>query len=95
MRAKLRPKARADLDSIWDYTADRWGEDQADSYVQQIRRTIERFTASTSTSSDAAYLFPGLRKERAGSHLVYFLVGEQIDVVRVLHERQDARSNLN
>ena len=28
----LTPRARADLDEIWDYTADRWGLDQAETY---------------------------------------------------------------
>lgn len=29
----LSPAAEADLDAIWDYTADNWSIAQADSYV--------------------------------------------------------------
>ncbi len=32
----LSPRARADLDGIWDYTAGRWGVHQADRYARQI-----------------------------------------------------------
>jgi hypothetical protein len=32
----LSPRAQADLDDIWDYTADRWGLDQAETYTRDI-----------------------------------------------------------
>ena len=31
------PAAEADIGEIWDYSADRWGADQADSYTDTIR----------------------------------------------------------
>ena len=31
------PAAEADIGEIWDYSADRWGPDQADSYTDTIR----------------------------------------------------------
>ena len=34
----LRPKARADLDSIWDYTVASWGRDQAKTYLREHGR---------------------------------------------------------
>ena len=27
------PRAQSDLDEIWDYTADRWGLEQAETYT--------------------------------------------------------------
>ncbi len=32
----LRPKAREDLEDIWFYTHENWGEDQADSYIHDL-----------------------------------------------------------
>lgn len=32
------PKAVSDISAIWDYTGERWGDDQADAYVRQILR---------------------------------------------------------
>lgn len=29
----LRPKAVADLESIWEYTVKTWGEEQAETYL--------------------------------------------------------------
>ena len=43
----LSPKARADLDGVWDYTAERWDADQADRYVRQIAETVSRLADGT------------------------------------------------
>lgn len=36
-RLIFAPLATRDIDGIWDYTADRWGVDQAEQYVGEIR----------------------------------------------------------
>jgi toxin ParE1/3/4 len=33
-RYVLSPRARADLDDIWAYSAQRWGTDQAKDYIR-------------------------------------------------------------
>ena len=33
----LSPAAQADLSEIWDYTAEHWGEAQAERYTRRIR----------------------------------------------------------
>ena len=38
----LRPKARADLDGIWAYTAETWGLEQAQTYVRALNRAFNR-----------------------------------------------------
>ena len=40
-RYVLSPRAQADIDDIWDYTAERWNEDQAQHYIEDIRRAVE------------------------------------------------------
>jgi plasmid stabilization system protein ParE len=34
------PRAQTDLDEIWDYTVDRWGFDQAETYTRQLWKDI-------------------------------------------------------
>lgn len=36
----LTEKAKADLRDIWNFTEDRWGEQQADTYYREIIKTI-------------------------------------------------------
>ena len=33
-RYQLSPRARRDLEGIWDYTAQRWGAAQAEAYIR-------------------------------------------------------------
>ena len=35
-RFVLSPRAESDLDEIWDYTAERWGLDQTETYTRDI-----------------------------------------------------------
>ena len=90
MNIVVRPLAQRDLDEIWDYTIERWGIDQANRYILEIRRAIDGLPGSASRHSDASHLHPGLRKAKAGAHLVYFFGGGSIEVVRILHSRRDA-----
>lgn len=40
----LTPAAQRDLSSIWDYTQEQWDENQAETYVLEIRNAIERIS---------------------------------------------------
>lgn len=88
------PMAEADIDGIWDYSADRWGLDQADSYVDAIRDTCYALAAGTKHGRPVEVL-PNFKKYLCGSHVVYFLdYPDHLDVIRVLHQRQDAEQHL-
>ena len=41
-RYDLTPAAKADLREIWLYTAEQWGEQQADRYLQELEECCER-----------------------------------------------------
>ena len=92
----VRPEAEADIESITDYTIERWGVKQAQRYVQALRADIasleefpERFPAHEPTRL-------GLRRMRSGHHLVFYLVGEQaVEIVRILHQRQDVSDEID
>ncbi len=89
-RIILRPAAQADIDRIWDYTADQWDMDQADTYVGDIRAVLRLLAANPSIGTDCSHLSIGLRKFNSGSHAIFYLHQvDVIDVVRVLHQRMD------
>lgn len=88
------PAAEADIGGIWDYSADRWGLDQADSYVDAIRDACYALATGTKHGRPAEVL-PDFQKYLCGSHVVYFLdYPDHLDVIRVLHQRQDAERHL-
>lgn len=88
------PAAEADIDGIWDYSADRWGLDQADSYVDAIRDACYALAKGTKHGRPAEVL-PDFQKYLCGLHVIYFLdYPDHLDVIRVLHQRQDAERHL-
>jgi toxin ParE1/3/4 len=91
----LSPRAQADLDEIWDYTAERWNEDQADRYIRDIRGAIEAVARDPRQGRACDHIRPGYRRYPAGSHMLFFrLIDEGIDVVRILHQSMDFERHL-
>ena len=95
-RPLLRPRAVRDIEDIWSYTADRWGAAQAERYVRAIRDACAALASGGHAGTDASDVLPGYRKVRAGRHVVFFRRGPDgsVEVVRILHERMDARTRL-
>jgi toxin ParE1/3/4 len=95
-RYLLSPAAQQDLAEIWDYTCDSWGADQAENYLRELQRAIERAAANPGIGRACDEIRAGYRKLAAGSHVVFYRVsvGGAIDVVRVLHQRMDVDRHL-
>lgn len=95
-RYVLSPAARADLEQTWDYTCQRWDDDQAEEHVREIQRAIERVVDNPMIGRACDELRPGYRKHAVGSHTLYYrIVGDVIDVVRILHQRMDVDRHLD
>ncbi len=90
-RVLFRPRAIADIDGIWDYTADRWGIAQADRYILALRATCDAIGRNEVPGRDASAIRPGYRKVPSGRHVIFFRLTADgaVDIVRVLHERMD------
>lgn len=90
-RYLLSPAARADLDDIFDYTAQQWGLDQAETYVRGLQHAIERAAADPRIGHSCDEIRPGYRKLAAGSHTLYYRLTADgaVDIVRILHQRMD------
>ena len=88
------PAAEADIDAIWDYSADNWGPDQADRYTDEIRDACQAL-ATGDTRGRPADVRPGYGKLSTGSHMIYFRDhGGRLEIIRVLHGRQDVERHL-
>ncbi len=91
---RLAPLAEADLEEIWLYTAQRWSMEQADSYARGLIAAIEGLAAGKKRGRPAEVL-QDFQKYLCGSHVIYFLDHvDHLDVIRVLHQRQDADRHL-
>lgn len=96
-RYVLSPAAKADLEKIWDYTRERWSDDQAEGYVREIQRAIERVVDNPRIGRPCDEVRAGYRRHAVGSHTLYYRItsGGLIDVVRVLHQRMNVDRHLD
>lgn len=91
---RLSPLAEVDLEEIWLYTAKHWSVEQADSYHRDLVAAFKGLAARTKRGRPANVL-PDFQKYLCGSHVVYFSeYVDRLDVIRVLHQRQDAERHL-
>ena len=90
IRLVLRPAARQEMVDIWLYTADQWGVDQADKYIRRIEIEIQSVLEFPAKGSPVPGMPNQYRKLPSGSHrIVYRHAGEELIVVRIIHEKQD------
>ncbi len=89
------PQAHADLDEIWDYTADRWDIEQADVYVRGLVLACGAVASGARRGRNAGDIRPGYFKLAVVSHVVYYReINGIMDVVRILHQQMDASRHL-
>lgn len=91
---RLSPLAEADLEAIWRHTRDQWSLAQADSYHRNLVATFEAL-ATSRVAGRKADVRLGYLKRPCGAHVIYFRDhGDRLDIIRILHQRQDVTRNL-
>jgi toxin ParE1/3/4 len=92
---QFSPAAKRDLDSIWHYTEERWGTNQAVTYVQLLRDACFS-VASGQHMTRPVDIRQGYRKTNVGSHVIFFRESnnDQLVVLRILHQRMDVSRHL-
>lgn len=92
---RITPRARRDLDEIWAYSVEHWGEDRAERYLRGIQAAIETVADDTRRAVACDDIRPGYRKLHAGSHVIFFKTDvDHVVVVRILHGRMDVGRHL-
>jgi toxin ParE1/3/4 len=89
----LGPKAREDLQDIYDWIANQAGNDVADNYLDRIERVMGKLTEMPNRGTPRDDLVPGLRTipfERRAT-ITYVVTGQTVEVLRVVHAGRDLR----
>jgi len=91
----LSPRAQADLDEIWDYSAKHWGENRAERYIRELWQAIGLIVGDPRRGRSCEEVRAGYYRYAVGSHVLFYrLVPGGIDIVRVLHQRMDFQRHL-
>ncbi|MCM2476836.1 type II toxin-antitoxin system RelE/ParE family toxin [Rhizobium sp. CG5] len=93
---RLSPAARRDFLKIGDDTRDHRSEVQAERYLRQILDMIAEIGRHPLSGSAIDWLRSDYRRRRAGSHLIFYVIlnDVMVEVVRILHERSDVSRHL-
>jgi toxin ParE1/3/4 len=84
------PKAREDLESIADFTLEKWGIQQEQLYLRLLKQAFGFLSDNPYLGHPMSKVMPGLRRLLAGSHIIlYFVADTHVDVVRILHHSMD------
>jgi len=90
LRLLLSPKAEADLEEIWNHTADRWGAVQTEIYIRGLWQAMSDITAHPAMGADCSDVRAGYRKFKSGAHVIFYRqIMDAVEIMRVLHERMD------
>ena len=91
---KFSPAAIADIDKIWNYTAKRWGLDQANLYTDTLRDACLALAAGEKRGQRVD-IRDGYLKYMVGRHFIFFRSTDAgIEVIRILHQSMDAAQHI-
>jgi toxin ParE1/3/4 len=85
----LSRRARRDLVEIGEYTAVRWGDEQAERYVSALYATCQRLVDRFAVGRRCDSIRPSLWRFEHASHAVFFRVQPDgsLLICRILHQR--------
>jgi toxin ParE1/3/4 len=96
VKVTLRQKAIDDLNSIWDYTFEKWSEKQADKYYATIKMTCNGIGNSPDIGKEYVGISKTLLGLKSEKHIIFYqeTSSDRIEIIRILHERMDLKNRL-
>ena len=92
----IAPAARDDLTDIYHYGLSQWGQAQSEHYLSRIKDQLRLLTRQPRMGGiKRPELLPGARSLAVARHVLFYRLNEnRIEIIRVLHGRQDPHRHL-
>lgn len=92
---RLTPKARNDMESIWQYSFKQWGLNQTERYIDALTTTFAHLAKNPQSGRSCDNIRTGYRKYSVTRHVIYYRKTDYgIEVMRVLHDKMLASRRL-
>ena len=93
---KLTNKAVDDLTRIWDFTFDKWSENQADKYYHILLEYCNEVAYNPELGKNYSGVAENLLGVKAGRHIIFFrkLEENEVEITRILHEQMDLKNRI-
>jgi len=85
-----RQQAQDDLESIWLYSYQEWGVEQADKYVRSLLSRFTWLSENQQLGKQRAEIKPGYYCFPEGMHLIFYkITRDGIDIIGIPHQSMD------
>jgi toxin ParE1/3/4 len=87
------PEAEDDLFSVWSYGAEEWSPIAADDHLQNISMACTRLFRNPELGKSRSELIDGMRSILVDPHVVFYRIKTTtVEIIRVLHQREDVEN---
>lgn len=91
----ISPAAREDLRSIHQYGLRHWGMTRSDEYMNSLKAKLWQLLRQPKTGKARPELSPDIYSASVTSHIIFYRIHQQeLQVIRILHARQDVTRHL-
>lgn len=91
----ISPIARDDLKDIYQFGMRSWGEAQSSKYLDTLKAQLWTIAEQPEMGVERKELLPNMRSFPIENHVIFYrLEIEQIEIIRVLHGRQDPQRHI-
>ena len=93
---KLTNKAVDDLTNIWNYTFDKWSENQADKYYHILLENCNEIACNPELGKNYSIITENLLGIRTGRHITFYRKTDknEVEITRILHEQMDLKNRI-
>jgi toxin ParE1/3/4 len=94
---ELTNKAVEDLTGIWEYTIEKWSEQQADKYFNLLLDSCRDIANNPELGKNYDGITKDLYGLKTNRHIVFYRkrINQPIEITRILHERMDLKNRLS
>ena len=88
---RLSPNAKDDLERIWFYGLERWGQDAADRYLFDLFETLDKIADAPFHYQSVEHIKPDYRRCVFRSDAIYYRIEDEVVEIMAILGRQDQR----
>lgn len=92
----LTNKAVEDLNHIWNYTFDKWSEEQADRYYQMLLDSCRDVAENPNLGKNYDGIEINLLGLKTNRHIIFYrkMESNNVEITRILHGRMDLKNKI-
>lgn len=91
----IAPAAKTDLKEIYQYGLRQWGQARSDSYLETLKSKFWSLTEQPLMATERPELLAGIRSLTIESHVLFYRTSaSSVEIIRILHSRQDPARHL-